>query len=139
MQFSWSKYTVLIAEDDPISFKYLQLLLEKRTGIRILWAKDGKQACEIAISTPEIDIVLLDLQLPEINGIQVLEKIKKFNPSLPVLIQTANSWNNEEEACYSAGCDEFFSKPLNIDNLFNKMDILLIAYSNQKSTQNILN
>jgi CheY-like chemotaxis protein len=139
MHYTWSKYTVLIAEDDPISFKYLQLLLEKRTGIQILWAKDGKKACEMVMNAPEIDLVLLDLQLPEMNGLQVLQKIKKFNPSLPVIIQTANSWNNEEDSCVKAGCEGFFTKPLNVDLLFDSMEKFLLAYVQQKSLQQLAN
>ena len=139
MLYTWTNYTVLIAEDDPISFKYLQLLLEKRTGIRIIWAKDGKEACIKALNMPEIDIVLLDLQLPEMNGVLVLEEIKKNNPYLPVLIQTANSWNNEEEICYKIGCDGFFPKPINVDLLFEKMNKFITIYTKQKSLQQTIN
>jgi two-component system cell cycle response regulator DivK len=125
MQYDWSKYTVLIAEDDPINFRYLQLLLEKRTGIQIVWAKNGREAYEKVINHSHIDLVLLDLQLPELNGIDVLQQTKKLYPDLPVLMQTANSWNNEEEDCFRAGCDGFYAKPLNIEILFAHMDNFL--------------
>jgi two-component system cell cycle response regulator DivK len=132
MQYDWSKYTVLIAEDDPINFRYLQLLLEKRTGIQIVWAKTGRDAYEKLINHTFVDIVLLDLQLPELNGIDVLLQTKKLLPDLPVLMQTANSWNKEEDDCFAAGCDGFFAKPLNIDNLFAHMDKFLKIHEEKK-------
>lgn len=132
MLYDWSKFTVLIAEDDPINFRYLQLLLEKRTGIQIIWAKNGREAYEKIINHSLIDIVLLDLQLPELNGFDVLKHIKSLIPDLPVLMQTANSWNNEEENCFKAGCNGFYPKPLNIDLLFSHMDNFMQEYSEKR-------
>jgi CheY-like chemotaxis protein len=129
MNYSWDNYTTLIAEDDPMNFRYIELLLGRRTGIKVKWAKDGKQAVEMCKHDNSIDIVLLDLQLPELDGISSLKRIKAFNPLLPIIIQTANSYNNEEDKCHNAGCDGFFNKPLNIDELLSHMDYCLESYS----------
>jgi CheY-like chemotaxis protein len=129
MDYSWKNYTVLVAEDDPLNFRYIELLLSRRTGINIVWAKDGLQAANLCKRTTNIDIVLLDLQLPEIDGLKTLQLIKMHTPYLPVIIQTANSWNNEEEICTEAGSDGFFNKPLNIDDLLLRMDQCLKVYS----------
>jgi CheY-like chemotaxis protein len=129
MDYSWKNYTVLVAEDDALNFKYIELLLTRRTGINIVWAKDGLQASKQCEKNCTIDIVLLDLQLPEIDGLKTLHLIKRYNPYLPVIIQTANSWNNEEEICNEAGSDGFFNKPLNIDDLLLRMDQCLKVYS----------
>jgi CheY-like chemotaxis protein len=129
MDYSWGNFTTLIAEDDPINFKYMELLLSRRTGINIVWAKDGLEAIEILNQKINIDIILLDLQLPQIDGIKTLEIIRKDIPELPVIIQTANSWNNEEEQCFQAGCNGFFTKPLNMDMLLSKMEECLIESS----------
>ncbi|MBN1118742.1 MAG: response regulator [Bacteroidales bacterium] len=135
MNFNWKDNLVLIAEDDPINFRYLELLLSKRTGIQILWAKDGREAYEKAINHSGIDIFLLDLQLPELNGIDVLKLVKKANPHLPIIMQTANSWNDEEKACYDAGCDGFFPKPLDINLLLQFIDDLLKVQANNKTVK----
>lgn len=135
MDYSWKNYTVLVAEDDPLNYKYIELLLSRRTGINIIWAKDGRQAANTCQQNPTIDIVLLDLQLPEIDGLKTLGLIKKYYPYLPVIIQTANSWNNEEDTCYQAGSDGFFNKPLNIDNLLLRMDQCLKVYSSIRHAQ----
>lgn len=129
MDYTWKNYTVLVAEDDPLNFRYVELLLSRRTGINIIWAKDGQEAVNICTSNDAIDIVLLDLQLPELDGLHSLKQIKEKNPYLPVIIQTANSWNNEEETCTLAGCDGFFNKPLEMDQVLNAMSICLKNYT----------
>ena len=135
MDYTWSNFTTLIAEDDPLNFKYIELLLVRRTGIKIIWAKDGREAANYCMKNKNIDIVLLDLQLPVMDGLKTLEKIKEINPELPVIIQTANSWNNEEEVCMEAGSDGFFNKPLNMDVLLAKMDECLKSNSRSKQAQ----
>jgi|WetSurMetagenome_2_1015567.scaffolds.fasta_scaffold657378_1 CheY-like chemotaxis protein len=135
MDYSWKNYTVLVAEDDPLNYRYIELLLSRRTGINLIWAKDGRQAANACQQNSGIDIVLLDLQLPEIDGLKTLELIKKYNPYLPVIIQTANSWNNEEDTCYQAGSDGFFNKPLNIDNLLLRMEQCLKVYASIRPAQ----
>ena len=135
MDYSWKNYTTLVAEDDPLNYRYIELLLSRRTGVKIIWAKNGKEALNICKKQKDIDIVLLDLQLPELDGFKTLELIKMHNPYLPVIIQTANSWNNEEENCTKAGCDGFFNKPLNIDGLLQKMDTCLKSYASSKQIQ----
>lgn len=133
MDYQWENYTALIAEDDALNYKYIELLLTKRTGIKIVWAKDGLQAVDACSTNSEIDIVLLDLQLPELDGLNALIKIKAVRPFLPVIIQTANSWNNEDELCKKAGADGFFNKPLNIDDLLEHMELCLKTHSKNKS------
>ena len=135
MDYYWKNYTVLVAEDDPLNYRYIELLLVRRTGVSIIWAKDGSQALNQCRENKDIDIVLLDLQLPELDGYKTLELVKMHNPYLPVIIQTANSWNNEEEKCRNAGCDAFFNKPLNMDELLKEMDMCLKTYSSLRQTQ----
>ena len=135
MDYTWTNFTTLVAEDDPLNFRYIELLLSRRTGVKIIWAKSGMEALNFCLEEKDIDIVLLDLQLPELDGYNTLQLIKKHNPYLPVIIQTANSWNNEEEHCSKAGCDGFFNKPLNMDELLVKMDGCLKTYASVRHIQ----
>jgi CheY-like chemotaxis protein len=132
MDYTWKNHTVLIAEDDPLNFRYVELLLSRRTGINIIWAKDGQEAVDICMNTDAVDIVLLDLQLPKLDGLHSLKRIKDWNPYLPVIIQTANSWNNEEENCTLAGCDGFFNKPLDMDQVLTAMNKCLKNYMTKR-------
>jgi len=138
MTYNWTNNTILVAEDDPINFKYLQLLLEKKTKCNILWAKNGRQAYNKIVNNTEIDMVLLDLQLPEMNGLKVLTEVRIVNHQIPIIMQTANSWNNEEEECILAGCNGFYTKPLNIDALFKHMNDCIKKYTAIKSTSELL-
>jgi CheY-like chemotaxis protein len=134
MIYTWNNFTTLVAEDDPLNFKYIQLLLSRRTGINTIWAKDGIEALNACRENKTIDIVLLDLQLPGLDGIKTLKAVREFNPYLPIIIQTANSWNNEEETCMQAGCDGFFNKPLNMDKLLAHMEVCLKTYTLKRHT-----
>ena len=129
MNYDFSNYTALIAEDDPLSYRYLELILTKRTNINIIWAKNGIEAVALFGEHENIDIVLMDLQLPLKDGQTAMKEIKAISPEMPVIIQTANSWNEEDKACKKAGCDGFFNKPLNIDSLIEHMYKCLKQYS----------
>lgn len=135
MTYNWKNYTVLVAEDDPMNYRYIELLLSRRTGINLIWAKNGLDAVNICRTNKSIDLVLLDLQLPELDGLKSLKKIKESNAYLPVIIQTANSWNNERNECIEAGADGFFNKPLHIDLLLSHMSYWLETYSIRRQEQ----
>jgi CheY-like chemotaxis protein len=121
----FSAYTVLIAEDDAMSYKFLEVVLSKQTKINIIWAIDGQQAVEYCQLYKNIDLILMDLQLPVMDGFEAIKQIKKFRPDIPVIIQSANSMNDEWELSMTAGCDAFLTKPLNREILINHIETLL--------------
>jgi CheY-like chemotaxis protein len=125
----WSNKTILIAEDDEISYKYLNLILSRKTGVNILWAINGQLAVDFCMQYPHIDLVLMDLQLPVIDGIEALKKIKSFKPLLPIVVHTANAYGNECEKCFEAGADEYITKPANFQQLLYKLENLLTLVS----------
>lgn len=122
--FRWTNKVVLIAEDDNNNFLFLRSTL-KSTGISILRAKDGKQAVNEVKNNESIDLVLMDIQMPEMNGYEATENIKLLRPDLPVISQTAYAMAGEREKSFQAGCDDYISKPIDIDLLFSKMSRFL--------------
>ena len=122
MLHNWENYTVLITEDDEMSYRYLEMLLTKKTNINIIWATTGIQAVEYCKIYEKIDLVLMDLQLPELDGLEATKQIKAFKSRLPVIIQTANSMNDEEVRCFNAGCDGYITKPINSATLIGCME-----------------
>ncbi len=119
------EYTVLIVEDDAMSYKFLEIVLSKKTGINIIWAIDGKQALDYCKIYKHIDIILTDLQLPLIDGYEVVRQIKMKNADIPVIVQSANSFNNEMKKCLELGCDAYMTKPLNSELLIKNIESLL--------------
>ena len=102
---------ILIAEDDKISFEYLKEVLRIRNA-DILLAKTGKQAVDLVQSEKDIDIVLMDIKMPEMNGREATRKIKKIRPELPVIAQTAYAMDDERETILHEGFDAYLAKPI---------------------------
>jgi signal transduction histidine kinase/CheY-like chemotaxis protein len=105
--------TILIVEDVENNYRYLEITLSKNRDVEILWARDGIEAVEICMKNSSIDLVLMDIQLLEMNGIEAARSIKQQNPSLPVIAQTAYVASKDVQACREAGCDDFLAKPIN--------------------------
>jgi len=128
----WSNRTILIAEDDEISYKYLNLILSRKTQVNILWAINGQMAIDFCKQYNHIDLVLMDLQLPVIDGVEAIKQIKAFKPSLPIVVHTANAYGDECERCYQAGCDEYVTKPANFQQLLYKIENLISPVSTHR-------
>jgi len=131
MLTDWSNKTILIAEDDEISYKYLNLILTRKTRVNVLWAINGQLAIDFCRQYKHIDLVLMDLQLPIVDGMEAIWQIKAFKPNLPIVVHTANAYGDECEKCYEAGCDEYITKPANFQHLLYKIESLLAPVSSR--------
>jgi len=109
--YNWQGKKILIVEDDPNSFKFLTELL-KKTRIEILHASNGKAAVDVVKNDSAIDIVLMDIQLPVMDGLEATRLIKGINQHLPVIAQTAYAMAGDKDKMKFAGCDDYISKPL---------------------------
>jgi PAS domain S-box-containing protein len=121
IKHNWDGKLFLVAEDDKFSYKFLEGFL-KQTRAEVIRASDGREAVEICRNNPNVDLVLMDIQMPEMNGLIATMAIKKFNPHVPVIAQTANAISEERVRCMEAGCDDFITKPVNINELYDKID-----------------
>ncbi|MGZ2368796.1 ATP-binding protein [Ancylomarina sp. YFZ004] len=124
--------TVLIAEDDETSFSFLEALLSSK-GMKCVWVTNGKDAVDYCQANNQIDLLLMDINMPEMNGYIATEKIKKIRPEIPIIAQTAYAIEGDKEKTLAAGCDYYISKPINKDDLFDK--ILLSFDSNQSKIE----
>lgn len=117
--------TIVVAEDVEANFRLIEALL-KKTHATVLWARDGAETLEICRKNKKIDLVLLDINMPRVNGYEVLVEIKKMKHSIPVIMQTAYAMPGEEERFISAGCDGYLTKPINTEEMFNSIRKCLI-------------
>jgi CheY-like chemotaxis protein len=102
---------ILIAEDDIINYKILESFLSK-TNATIYWAKNGVEAVDYSIKH-ELDIVLMDIRMPEMDGISATKLIRKYYPELPIVAQTAYTLREDVEKMMAAGINEYLAKPIN--------------------------
>lgn len=112
---------VLIVEDVEYNYRYLEIIICKNQDVKLLWAKNGLEAVEICRKFPDINIVLMDIQLPEMNGIDATRIIKSENISIPVIAETAYATSNDIQTILAAGCDDIVVKPINRNELLKKM------------------
>jgi Signal transduction histidine kinase len=119
----YSGKNILVAEDVESNFLLLRALL-KSSGANILWAKDGLEAIDMAVGG-EMDIVLMDIRMPRLDGVEATKRIKELLPKLPVVILTAYSHQEEMERCYAAGCSAYLLKPIKKMELFSVVSRLL--------------
>ena len=111
----WKEKVILIAEDEESNYTFLEHVL-KRTGVKLLWAQNGMEAVNIA-QTEKIDLILMDIRMPGMDGYEATEIIKKGNKSLPIIAQTAYALKGEKELSIGSGCDAYISKPIDIIEL----------------------
>jgi PAS domain S-box-containing protein len=117
-------HCLLVAEDDENSMLYMRALLESEQ-ITVLEANTGQMAVDRVKQHPEIDLVLMDLKMPEMDGFEATRQIKRLRPGLPVIAQTAYSFAEEKEKALLAGCDDYISKPIKKPALIEKIQYLL--------------
>ena len=107
-----SNLTLLIAEDDESNFLVLKELLDE-SNLNVIHAKNGQEAVAKCKDNLSIDIVLMDLKMPVMNGFEATKQIKKLRPGLPVIAQTAYALTDDKEKALNVGCDAYITKPIN--------------------------
>ena len=110
--------TILVAEDDDISFQFLENVLIKE-GYKILHAVNGLETITIMENNPSIPLILMDLRMPAIDGLDATKKIREFNKSVIIIAQTVNALAIDREIALKAGCNDYISKPINKSKLIS--------------------
>ena len=122
----WNNKTILIAEDEEFNYIYLQEILSE-TKANILRARDGNEAIQLFNQHPEIDLILMDLKMPIVNGLEATKQIKEKNKAIPIIAQTAYALYGDREKAIEMGCNNYLSKPIEKNKLFE----LLAKYLNE--------
>jgi len=116
---NWEDKVVVIAEDEQINYLFLKAVL-KPTKAKIIWTKTGRETIDIC-NSEHIDIILMDIKMPDLNGLEATIEIKKVFPNLPIIAQTAYAMEEDEDASVEAGCNDYISKPIRPEHLLTIM------------------
>jgi PAS domain S-box-containing protein len=120
---------VLVAEDDEVSRFHMKLLLESKAK-KIHYAQTGDEAVNVYQNNREINLILMDIKMPVMDGHEATKKIRTFDTKVPIIAQTAYALQGDQEKALDAGCDDYVTKPVNADELIAKIGKLLQKQNN---------
>ena len=124
VNYKWKNKRIMLVEDDVSSLTFMQVLF-KLTQVELVFVTKGQEAIDIFMNDRNFDLVLMDIQLPDINGLEVTKMIKSIDRNIPVIAQTAYAMQGDDAKCIKSGCDDYISKPIDISDLFFKIDQLM--------------
>lgn len=115
----WSGRSILIVEDEEINYLFIETILSM-TRATVIHAWNGKQAVDrVKENSSIIDLVLMDIKMPIMDGYEATKEIVAMRPSLPIIAQTAFTLGDDRGKCITAGCVDFITKPIRKQELIN--------------------
>jgi CheY-like chemotaxis protein len=131
MEFNWKEKVILVAEDVTTNFLLIKTALNK-TGVQLIWAKNGLEAVEKCQSTEHIDLILMDVRMPQMDGFEATQIIRKMLPDIPIIAQTSYAMDGDREKSLASGCTDYISKPFNIKDFVSLISSYLdsVSYNN---------
>ena len=121
IEYKWSDKSILVADDEITNFIIIDKLLAK-TGIKIFHAEYGEEAVEIFKANPDIDIILMDIRMPEMGGLEATKYIRSVNRNISIIAFTAYALSDDEAIALEFGCDDYISKPVRPEFLLKKIN-----------------
>lgn len=118
---NWKDKVILIVEDEEVNYKFLETVLHD-TQAQVLYAKDGFQAIDLVMSINKIDMILMDIKMPEMDGFEAAKRIKQIRSDIPIIAQTAFASRDDRMNSYKSGCDDYLTKPIEIELLISKIN-----------------
>lgn len=126
MTFDWSTKNILIAEDEPANYLFIEKIIQS-TNANLIRAHNGQEAVEEIEKNGNIDLILMDIYMPGMDGFEATEVIRKIRPEIPIIAQTCYESQIEREKLEAALFNDFIKKPINI----NKLLVLVEKYMNE--------
>jgi signal transduction histidine kinase/CheY-like chemotaxis protein len=114
---------VLVVDDGDTNRRMLGLMLT-RVGAVVQQAENGRAACDMVLGGTDFDVIILDMQMPIMDGYQAAQKLRESGVLTPIVALTAHAMKGDREKCLQAGCSDFLSKPVDTDELFRKLSSL---------------
>jgi two-component system cell cycle response regulator DivK len=120
-KYDFSGKSILVADDELTNFILVEKTL-KKTNIKVFHAENGEQAVEIFEKNPEINIILMDIRMPEMGGLEATKHIRNVNRDTPIIAFTAFALSDDEAIALEFGCDDYISKPVRPEFLLRKIN-----------------
>lgn len=118
---------VMVVEDDLVSGKLLRMMVSDLAK-QVLVAADSQQAFELFDNNPDIDVILMDIRLPGLNGYEITKRIREHNDKVIIIAQTACTFPEDIAKAFAVGCDDYIAKPIRTKNL---VDMIWDNYHNK--------
>ncbi len=113
MDLIWKDKVILVAEDVTTNFLLIKTALNK-TGVNLVWAKNGQEAVDLCKSEDQLDLILMDVRMPVMDGFEATQVIRNILPDIPIIAQTSYAMDGDREKSLASGCTDYISKPFNI-------------------------
>lgn len=124
--YNWKDKVILVVEDEEVNFKFLETVLHD-TQAQVLHANDGMQAIDLCLSINKIDLILMDIKMPEMDGYEAAKRIKQIRTHIPIIAQTAFASREDKMNSLRSGCDDYIAKPIEIELLLSKINKFFVA------------
>lgn len=121
VEYNWKNKSILVAEDKKINFEIIQETLSV-TDAKLIWVRNGEEAIEEVKLNDNIDLILMDIQMPILDGYETTKRIKQFKKNVPIIAQTAYALPQDSVKCFDAGCDDYIAKPISLNEFLKKLD-----------------
>jgi len=128
MQVNWENKIILVVDDTKMNFVVLKTQLRK-TNANVLWIENGQDAVQYVKNGNKADLILMDIRMPVMDGIEASRIIKEFNPGIPIVIQTASVMGSAYEDIAFSNCDDTIFKPIDRDKLIETIANQFEKYS----------
>ena len=112
--YNWKDNVILVVEDEEDNYTFIEAVLHD-TQVQLIHASNGKEAIELCKSISKIDLILMDIKMPEKSGYDASREILKMRPEMPIIAQTAFSMKEDKDKCLEAGCVGYITKPFDVD------------------------
>jgi len=121
MEYNWEDKTIMVVEDVDFNFILIKKQL-KKTKAKIAWLKNGKESIDYVKENKPVDIILMDVRMPIMDGIEATKVIKILRPEIPVIMQTACVIGSDYEDVKESGCEDYIFKPIIAQDLLEKIN-----------------
>jgi CheY-like chemotaxis protein len=122
-QINWQSKTILIAEDTDVNY-FLLVEVLKHTKAKVFRVKDGQEALDFVMNN-DVDLILMDINMPRMNGYDATRSIKSIRKNIPIIVQTAMNFEDESEEAFRHGADDYIAKPIDLKTFISKIEKFL--------------